>query len=368
MHIVQKNEIEKKQLFNEIIKTFKKGGLVVLPTDTVYGFAVDATSKQAVGKLIACKSRLPGNPISIFVGTIAIAAKYVVIDVKTDEVLCTLLPGPYTVILSSRHLSQAELESEKGTLGIRIPKDGFINGLVQEFKRPITATSANRSGRPPHYSVASFLKSLSKNTSHLIDLIVDGGELPRNLPSTVLDLTKETIEVLRYGDIIPSSKSQKSQTHRSVSTTRTRKIAQDVIHEHVSIIAKKPLVIILEGELGAGKTQFVKGIGEYLGIKDVVSPTYVVYYEYITSKKPITKLHHFDLYAVQDESEFEHLGIEESLKPGNVVCIEWGEKSGAIYEMLKKKAEIVYVKMEHVDEETRDIQIIINDQHPMINE
>ena len=105
--------------------------------------------------------------------------------------------------------------------------------------------------------------------------------------------------------------------------------------------------------MGVGKTVFIKGIGEQLGINNIISPTFVIYYEY-------GNFYHFDLYQIENKNEFKHLGIKNLLKPGNILCFEWGEKAGDIIELLKEKGRIVYVRMEYVDEKTR--RIITNNQ------
>ena len=111
---------------------------------------------------------------------------------------------------------------------------------------------------------------------------------------------------------------------------------------------KKPIVIIIEGELGVGKTVFVKGLGESLGIKNIVSPTFVIYYEY-------GNFYHFDLYQIEEKEEFKYLEIGKLLKPGNILCFEWGEKVGEIYDLLKSKGKVVYIKMKYVNEKKRQI-------------
>ena len=103
--------------------------------------------------------------------------------------------------------------------------------------------------------------------------------------------------------------------------------------------------------MGVGKTVFVKGIGEKLGINNIISPTYVIYYEY-------KNFYHFDLYQIEDREEFEHLGINKFLIPGNILCFEWGEKTGDIIELLKDKGNIVYINMKYVSENER--KIIVN--------
>ena len=121
------------------------------------------------------------------------------------------------------------------------------------------------------------------------------------------------------------------------------------------------MIFIIEGEMGVGKTVFVKGIGEQLGIKNIISPTFVIYYEYgikiSNIKHQISKMIHVDLYNIQDKQEFKHLGLEKYLIPGNILCFEWGEKAGEIFNMLKKKGKIVYVKMKYINEKKREIVV-----------
>ena len=253
MRFIQfKNEgLEK--LIKKTIDILMNGGLVISPSDTVYALLVDATNQEAVNKLIQFKNRPLGKPISIFVSNMSMLKKQVVINEEQLRLIQELLPGPFTVIFPSKHLVVALLESEKGTLGVRIPDDKFISKLVKKYGKPVTATSANLSGRPPHYSVKSLLNTLPEKKKKLIDLIVDNGQLPRNKPSTVVDLTKPNIKLLRRGDIV--FKDEKS--YLSNSPRQTRKIAAFILQKILRSKIKLPLIFILEGELGVGKTVFV---------------------------------------------------------------------------------------------------------------
>ncbi len=101
----------------------------------------------------------------------------------------------------------------------------------------------------------------------------------------------------------------------------------------------------------------VKGISEMLGIQNIISPTFVVYYEYKTSVKDIKLLYHFDLYQIQDKEEFKDLHIEDLLKPNTFLCFEWGEKTGEIIDVIKRKAKIIYITMKYVNEKKREIKV-----------
>jgi len=343
MKIIKINNKNINSIINQTIKILKSGGLVVFPSDTVYGLLCDATNEQAVKKLIEFKNRPPGKAISVFCN-FDLVNQLVTINSQQSTILKQILPGPFTLILPSKHKVNKLLESEAGTLGIRIPMYRYIEVLVNKFKKPITATSANLAGRSPHYSIESLLHELTEKQKQLIDLIVDAGTLARNKPSTIVDLTQSDVKILRQGNLdFPN----KSKILLSNSAEETKNIAKKILKEKLKD-KNKPLIFIIEGELGVGKTVFVKGLGESLGINNIISPTFVIYYEY-------GNFYHFDLYRIEEKEEFKHLGIEKLLIPGNILCFEWGEKAGEIIDLLKSKGEIIYVQMKYISEKKREI-------------
>jgi len=352
---LRKNNTTK--VINETLRVLGIGGLVIFPSDTVYGALVDATNEIAVRRLAEFKSRPLGKAVSVFVSGFSMLKDLAVVNKNQEILLKELLPGPFTVVLQSKNKVCKLLESEKGTLGIRIPRHQSINQLMRKFRRPVTATSANLSGYAPHYSIDPLLNRLPESKKKLINLIIDTGKLPRNKPSTVIDLTQAQIKILRQGEII--FKNQK--TYLSKTPEQTKKIAQFLANKLLLKSKLKPVVVIIEGELGVGKTVFVKGVGESLGIKNIVSPTFVIYYEYDIEKSKVksqkSKFIHLDLYNIQEKEEFKYLEIERLLKPGNILAFEWGEKAGEITNLLKSKGKIVYVKMEYINEKEREIRV-----------
>ena len=324
------------------INILRSGGLIVAPSDTVYGLVCDATNEAAVKKLIQVKNRPPGKPISVFSDGFRMMDKLVE-TTNHKELLKRLLPGPFTVILPSRHVVCSLLESERKTLGVRFTTFSWIQELVHIYGKPLTATSANISGRPPHYAPKGFIDDLPAGKKQLIDHIVDFGKLPHNKPSTIIDLTGDTVQLLRKGDVRPVNEHE----FTSNSSHETKKIADYLIKKYVKRIDKKPLVFILEGEMGVGKTVFAKGLGEYLGAVDIVSPTYVVYYEYPVKKGDMKMFLHADLYNIEESEEFSHLGIENYLTEGTVICVEWGNRIGPLFEKIKEKSKVVVVEMSY---------------------
>jgi len=355
MKILKINKKNNLSIFNETLKVLRDGGLVIFPSDTVYGLLCDATNKTAVEKLITLKNRPVGQPISVFINLKNID-QFVEINEDQKKIIREILPGPFTLILPSKHVINKILESESGTIGIRVPMYLYIEELVSQFEKPITATSANLSGRSPHYSIKSLLNELTEKQKQLVDLIVDAGTLSKNKPSTVVDLSKSNIRILRQGN----ANFFNSKIFKSKIPEETKSIAKKIF-KNLFKKSNQPLIFIIEGEMGVGKTVFVKGIGEQLGINNIISPTFVIYYEYDIKiskiKNQRSKLIHIDLYNIQDKQEFMHLGLESYLKSNNILCFEWGEKAGDIIELLKSKGKIIYVKMKYINEKEREIII-----------
>lgn len=351
--IIKFQEKEKEKIINYSAEILRKGGLIVFPSDTVYGLLAKADDKQAVKKLIFFKNRPPGKPISIFVSNFLMLKKYVTVAKNQEQLLKEILPGPFTIILPSKHKVCLLLESEKKTLGVRLTKFNLINQLVEKLEKPLTATSANLSGQPPHYSIESFFKKTPKNKLALIDLIIDYGKLPKNKPSTVIDLSSEEIKILRQGDI----KFTQKLSFISKSEEETKKIAQKIINVFSRKNINKSIILLLKGELGVGKTVFTKGIGEFFNINNIVSPSFVTYYEYFINSDTFKKLYHFDFYNIKEKEEFKYLGLEKIFREKNLIIIEWGEKAGDLVRFFEKRSKIVLIEFNYLTENKRKIEV-----------
>lgn len=334
------------------INILKEGGLIVAPSDTVYGLVCDATNDSAVQKLVRVKNRPCGKPISVFCDGFEMV-EALVETTPHKKLLEKLLPGPFTVILPSKHSVSPLLESERKTLGIRFTSYPFIQKLVHLYGKPLTATSANISGRSPHYEPKAFINELSADKKLLIDYVVDVGKLPHNKPSTIVDLTGSSVRLLRKGEIMPINE----YSFTSTSSQETKKIAYYLLDKYSKTIKNKPLVFIIEGEMGVGKTVFAQGLGAYLGAEHVVSPTYVIYYEYPVQKDATSLFLHADLFNIEESEEFAHLGFEQYLKKGTVACIEWGNRIGPLFEKIKEKSKVILINMNYISETDRTISI-----------
>ena len=295
------------------------GGLVLYPTETVYGVAVDATQADSVSTLLKYKNRPAGKPISVLVASPEAAQELVELNDSARALYARFLPGPLTVVSRSLGVVDARLESEQKTLGIRISSHPVARALADHYQKPVTATSANASGKSRPYTINTALANLSENQKARIDLILDYGELPRRDPSTVIDTTQEVQEVVRAGAYFTDIQPQ----YISHSESETKAIAQSLMQSAFYQLAEKPVIFALEGEMGVGKTHFAKGVAAQLGVQQMVtSPTYVLMKEYEAAHGVIFV--HLDLWRLGKVDPAE-LGLAEYLKPNHVLVIEWVE-------------------------------------------
>jgi len=177
-----------------------KGGIILYPTDTLYGLGVDALNVEALKKLKQLKGRDEGKPISIIVCDMEMAGVYAEITPLAKKLAEKFLPGKLTLVLKANDKLPEELTSGTGTVGIRIPKHHLCIHIVREFGKPITATSANVADMEAKNSVEEILDQFQER-SVMIDRVIDTGKLPDSLPSTVVDARGEKPIVLREGAI-----------------------------------------------------------------------------------------------------------------------------------------------------------------------
>lgn len=396
------------------------GGLVIYPTETVYGAGVDATNQKAVDKLLAYKSRREGKPLSVAVTDQAMAEQFVVVNEQAKQLYQQFLPGPMTVIsavkieidsdtidLNKASISDASetnntsqptpakasqhtpppilakgVASEFGTLGIRMSDHPLVSLMVQRLGTPITATSANASGKRRPYTIAHILDHLSDKQKGLIDLIIDAGELPKRPPSTVIDTTLSTPIIFRQGalqtsgaavslvkqdtrttsaqTLIQGSSLQQHTQLQSKSEQETQAIAGKLLLSTWDAVKTGPVVVGLNGPLGAGKTVFAKGVAQFLGITEpIVSPTYNYIEEYRFARHQTTgMLYHVDAWKVDDAAIFERLELNALLLPEHILIIEWFSQISEWFlpALLTKKATVIEVSIADLGE-TRDLLV-----------
>lgn len=351
-----KKEFEEK-IIKETCNTLGRGGMVICPTETCYIPAVDATNPEAVEKLLKYKGERR-KPISVAVCDQKMAQDYVEINEIAENLYKNFLPGPVTVVSKSKGKVISSLESATHALGIRIPDYPLVLTIIRAFGKPITSTSANTSGKKTPYSLNDILKYTSKKRLKLIDLFLDAGQLPVRPTSTVVDTTLNEPTVLRQGEIvIPDIP---SQTFVSNSEEQTKLIAQEILEKYKNLLISKPLIFALQGELGSGKTQFAKGLGQALKItSNIPSPTFIFFREYpykIASNQGI--FYHIDTWRMENGSELLDLGFKKMLGPTNIIAIEWLQKVKPILEEISQKTKVclVWVTIKILSETKRRIK------------
>lgn len=177
------------------------GGLVAIPTETVYGLAADATNGEAVASIFAAKGRPHFNPLIAHVSDLDMAKRYVQFDAVSEALSHHFWPGPLTLVLpllpaSEGHnihpLATAGLE----TLAVRMPQ-GAVRDIIRQFDRPISAPSANRSGRISPTSAEAVAEDLGER----VDLILDAGACEVGLESTIVKVEGDALYLLRPGGL-----------------------------------------------------------------------------------------------------------------------------------------------------------------------
>ncbi len=190
----------KPQAICKAAEVLRAGGIVLYPTDTLYGLGADALSDEAVAKIQAIKGRDDKKPIHAIVADMEMARRYAEVNEVAEHLAEKFLPGPLSLILKKKKGIDSGIGKGIDTFGIRIPDNRFCLDLVRAFGKPITTTSANLAGEEPRRSAQDILAQLGEKTEY-IDLAIAVGELPERLPSTVVDVSSGEIKVLREGAI-----------------------------------------------------------------------------------------------------------------------------------------------------------------------
>jgi L-threonylcarbamoyladenylate synthase len=321
------------------VKILQSGGLVIYPTETLYGAAVDPTNEIAVKKLTEYKNRPFGKPYSIAVTNQKMAEEYVELNDSAKNLYKEFLPGPLTVISKGKHKVAPGVESEDGTLGIRIPDYKLVTDIVKKFGKPITSTSANASYKKRPYTISDILDNISDKQKDLIDLIIDAGELPHNEPSTVIDTTLDDPVTLRQGEIKLTDKNEVL----SRGEEQTQNLAKEIWQKYENHKGRRAIVFALVGEMGAGKTQFTKGLAHAMGISELVtSPTFALENEYQTARE---KLYHFDAWRLLNSDELNALGFPDLIKNKSIISIEWAERVADTIREFDDEAIIIWIEI-----------------------
>lgn len=183
---------------NFAISQLQNQKVIAIPTDTVYGLAVDASSFEGVEKIYELKKRDNQKPIAIFVQNLTMAKEIFQFNQLAEKIANLYMPGKITMILNVKenHFNLAKnLNYNNSTIGFRYVNSFFMAKLLEIYQKPLAVTSANISG----FEVAKSAHDIAKIFN--LELIIDNEETCNNLASTVVEITKDSYKILREGEV-----------------------------------------------------------------------------------------------------------------------------------------------------------------------
>ena len=203
--IVNNDNIEKQQI-EEIADIIKNGGLIIYPTDTVYGMGCNACDQSAVDHLFEVKGRKDENKVSVMVDSVDTIKKYANVGLLEEKYILEYLPGAVTVILKIKdnfakegHFAR-QVVNDDSAVGFRvIDKFRFLPEIIRKTGCPLVTTSANLSNAGVIGANIDYVKNQLEKVWDQISVVIDAGDLGNRLPSTVVDMTKTPFTILRQG-------------------------------------------------------------------------------------------------------------------------------------------------------------------------
>lgn len=186
------------RLIQQIVEVLQKGGVIIYPTDTVYGLGCDITNSKAIEKICRIRNIKPEKAnFSFICYDLSHISDYTrQIDNETYRVIKKALPGPFTFIFNANKNVPKLLSSNKKTVGIRIPDNSIARAIVKALGNPIISTSIHDDDEIIEYSTDPEL--IHEKYEEIVDMVIDGG-YGGNEPSTIVDCSEGEFEILRQG-------------------------------------------------------------------------------------------------------------------------------------------------------------------------
>jgi L-threonylcarbamoyladenylate synthase len=186
-------------LITQAATSLAQGGLISLPTETVYSLSVNAYSDNAVKNIYKLKGRKQDNPLALLVGNIETAREMVVFNKYSEMLADAFFPGSLTLILPKQKNTKISKFVNEGlnTLAVRMPANKTTLAILNMVDFPVIGTSANPSGLPP----ATNAQMVNKYFPEMLDLIIDEGNCEVGVASTILDLCGDIPTIIRHGYI-----------------------------------------------------------------------------------------------------------------------------------------------------------------------
>lgn len=211
-------------------EVIKNGGLVLFPTETVYGIGADGLNERAVKKIFEAKGRASDNPLILHVASIDMVE-----DIAKDisdleyKLMDAFWPGPFTIVLNKKDIVPSVVSAGLKTVAVRMPSSEIARNLIVNAGTPIAAPSANISGRPSGTCLTDIYDELADK----MDYIIDGGRCEVGIESTVVKVDEKNVRILRPGKI---TKEQIEEIAGSV-----------ILDEHVFNVVKNNDVVLSPG-------------------------------------------------------------------------------------------------------------------------
>lgn len=196
-YINLRNNIDLEEL-KEPAKIIKDGGIVIFPTETVYGIGTNGFSEKSIKRIYELKKRDFRKPISLLVSNMEMV-KMIAKDISEVEyaLMEKFFPGPFTIILKKKKTVPDILTANSDTVGVRMPSSEIARNLVEYAGVPIATPSANISGKPSGTNI----KDIMKDFDGKVDCIIDNGESKLGVPSTIVRVVDGVPHILREGTI-----------------------------------------------------------------------------------------------------------------------------------------------------------------------
>lgn len=198
-----------KRIIKEAVDILNNGGVIIYPTDTAYALGCDAGNENAAAKVLKIKKRKNAKSLPVIVSDIKMAKKFFFLNNKEAKLAKKFWPiygfklispnkGKISLVLPSSISMAKNVMANDNTIAVRVPLSKWAQELAFRLGRPIVSTSANLSGANACYTIQDIEKSLD-NRLKQVDLLLDAGELCKVLPSTIVRVKEEEIEILREG-------------------------------------------------------------------------------------------------------------------------------------------------------------------------
>jgi len=181
-------------MIRKAAEILREGGIVIYPTDTVYGIGCDLFNKRAIEKIYEIKQRSKKQPFSIICADLKDISSYASVSNYAYKIMRRLLPGPYTFILEASRLVPKILLPKRKAVGIRVPDNAICLALVKELGHPIISTSVTVGEN----EVLSDPVDMEEEFKHRVDMVIDGGVIVPE-ESSVISFIDEVPEVIREG-------------------------------------------------------------------------------------------------------------------------------------------------------------------------